>query len=238
MFGKRKKRAQPQVCAVIVAAGSSSRMGGENKLLLDLGGIPVLAHTRLAFQNCAAVTSIVLVCREQDIVPYSELACGFGVDKLSTVLRGGDSRTSSTLAGVANCPEGTELVAVHDGARPLVSDRVITLAVEAATACSGAAPVVPMKDSVKRIRDGFIEADVPRERICAAQTPQVFRRELLERALNTAAREGRIYTDDCAAVEALGAQVRATEGDYDNIKITTPEDLLLAEALLEGRDGL
>lgn len=236
MFGKRKKTKQPAVCAVIVAAGSSRRMGGENKLMMELAGAPVLAHTLIAFERCAAVRDIVLVCREQDIIPYSELAGAFGIRKLRTVTRGGDSRTASVLAGVSAAPEDTALVAVHDGARPLVSDAVITEAVEAAAECGAAAPIVPVKDSIKRIENGCIAADVPRDTLGAVQTPQVFDRALLIRALAEAARTGHIYTDDCAAVEALGQTVRATKGSYENIKITTPEDILTAEAFLQKED--
>ena len=233
MLGKRKKKpALPAVCAVIVAAGSSRRMGGENKLLLPLDDAPVLAHTLSAFEKCAAIRDIVLVCREQDILPYSDLARAFGISKLRTVTRGGDSRTASVLAGITAAPEDTGLVAVHDGARPLVSEAVITEAVYAAAECGAAAPVVPVKDSIKRIQNGNIAADVPRDKLAAVQTPQVFDRALLTRALETAARENRTFTDDCAAVEAMGQAVRATHGSYENIKITTPEDILVAEAFL------
>ncbi len=233
MLGKRKKKpALPAVCAVIVAAGSSRRMGGENKLLLPLDDAPVLAHTLSAFEKCAAIRDIVLVCREQDILPYSDLAHAFGISKLRTVTRGGDSRTASVLAGITAAPEDTGLVAVHDGARPLVSEAVITEAVYAAAEYGAAAPVVPVKDSIKRIQDGSIAADVPRDTLAAVQTPQVFDRALLTRALETAARENRSFTDDCAAVEAMGQAVRATHGSYENIKITTPEDILVAEAFL------
>ena len=233
MLGKRKKKpALPAVCAVIVAAGSSRRMGGENKLLLPLDDAPVLAHTLSAFEKCAAIRDIVLVCREQDILPYSDLARAFGISKLRTVTRGGDSRTASVLAGITAAPEDTGLVAVHDGARPLVSEAVITEAVYAAAEYGAAAPVVPVKDSIKRIEDGSIAADVPRDTLAAVQTPQVFDRALLTRALETAARDNRSFTDDCAAVEAMGQAVRATHGSYENIKITTPEDILVAEAFL------
>ena len=233
MLGKRKKKpALPAVCAVIVAAGSSRRMGGENKLLLPLDDAPVLAHTLSAFEKCAAIRDIVLVCREQDILPYSDLARAFGISKLRTVTRGGDSRTASVLAGITAAPEDTGLVAVHDGARPLVSEAVITEAVYAAAEYGAAAPVVPVKDSIKRIQDGNIAADVPRDTLAAVQTPQVFDRALLTRALETAARDNRSFTDDCAAVEAMGQAVHATHGSYENIKITTPEDILVAEAFL------
>lgn len=232
--GKRKKKAAPAaVCAVIVAAGSSRRMGGENKLLLPLAGAPVLAHTLAAFEKCDAVRDIVLVCREQDIVPYTALAQDAGISKLRTVTRGGDSRTASVLAGISAAPADTVLVAVHDGARPLVSEAVITEAVLAAAETGAAAPVVPVKDSIKRIEDGRIAADVPRDTLAAVQTPQVFRRDTLLRALTDAVAHGRSFTDDCAAVEAMGQAVAATHGSYENIKITTPEDVLVAEAFLQ-----
>ena len=233
MLGKRRKKTDlPAVCAVIVAAGSSRRMGGENKLLLEIDGVPVLARTLSAFQKCAAIRDIVLVCREQDIMPYTELAKAFSIDKLCTVTRGGETRTESVLAGITAAPENAVLVAVHDGARPLVSEAVITEAVTTAAACGAAAPVVPVKDSIKRIENGKIAADVPRDTLAAVQTPQVFRRELLLDALQNAAASGRSFTDDCAAVEALGQTVSATEGSYENIKVTTPEDILVAEAFM------
>lgn len=234
MLGKRRKKTDlPAVCAVIVAAGSSRRMGGENKLLLEIDGVPVLARTLSAFQKCAAIRDIVLVCREQDIMPYTELAKAFSIDKLCTVTRGGETRTESVLAGITAAPENAVLVAVHDGARPLVSEAVITEAVTTAAEYGAAAPVVPVKDSIKRIENGVIAADVPRDTLAAVQTPQVFARPLLLRALNEAARQGQAYTDDCAAVEALGQPVYATHGSYENIKITTPEDIAVAEALLQ-----
>lgn len=237
MLGKRRKKTDlPAVCAVIVAAGSSRRMGGENKLLLEIDGVPVLAHTLSAFQKCAAIRDIVLVCREQDIMPYTELAKAFSIDKLCTVTRGGETRTESVLAGITAAPENAVLVAVHDGARPLVSEAVITEAVTTAAEYGAAAPVVPVKDSIKRIKDGNIAADVARDTLAAVQTPQVFRKDLLCRALTSAAERGYSFTDDCAAVESLGTIVKATHGSYQNIKITTPEDILVAEALLTRED--
>ena len=237
MLGKRRKKTDlPAVCAVIVAAGSSRRMGGENKLLLEIDGVPVLARTLSAFQKCAAIRDIVLVCREQDIMPYTELAKAFSIDKLCTVTRGGETRTESVLAGITAAPENAVLVAVHDGARPLVSEAVITEAVTTAAEYGAAAPVVPVKDSIKRIKDGNIAADVARDTLAAVQTPQVLRKDLLRRALTSAAERGYSFTDDCAAVESLGTIVKATHGSYQNIKITTPEDILVAEALLTRED--
>ena len=146
------------------------------------------------------------------------------------------ANTESVLAGVSAASEACALVAVHDGARPLVSDEVITQAVAEAAKTGAAAPVVPVKDSIKRIENGKIAADVPRDTLAAVQTPQVFRRDMLLHALLDAAANGRSFTDDCAAVEALGQTVSATSGSYENIKVTTPEDIAVAEAFLYRRE--
>lgn len=228
----KKNPAHPRAAAVIPAAGASTRMGGANKLLLPVDGIPVLARTLLAFQACTEIDEIVLVCREQDIMPYRELAQTYACTKVTQIVRGGATRTQSVLAGVRACSEQTALVAIHDGARPLVTQQILTETLEAAARTGAAAPVVPMKDSVKRVRDGRIEADVPRDTIAAVQTPQIFRRGYILGALTRAEADGASLTDDCAAVERLGIPVCATRGSYRNLKITTPEDIAAAEALL------
>ena len=236
MLGKRRKKTDlPAVCAVIVAAGSSRRMGGENKLLLEIDGVPVLARTLSAFQKCAAIRDIVLVCREQDIMPYTELAKAFSIDKLCTVTRGGETRTESVLAGITAAPENAVLVAVHDGARPLVTDEVIRAAVVKAKKFAAAAPAVRVKDTIKVSTDGAVDATPDRSTLYAVQTPQVFDRDLLAAALQNAKTQGLAVTDDCSAVEALGMPVQLTDGDEENLKITTPLDLELAALILRRR---
>lgn len=240
MFARMKARASAKkgsVCAIIPAAGSSARMGGENKLLMELCDMPVLVHTVLAFARCDAVDDIVICCREQDILCYGKLMQEYGLNKVRSIVRGGETRTASVLAGIRACPQETVLLAVHDGARPLVTQEIITQAIESAWAHGAAAPIVPPKDSIKRVESGLICADVPRAEIAAVQTPQVFRREILTRALETAEQDNHIYTDDCAAVEALHVDIYATEGSYENIKITTPEDILIGEAILNRREN-
>lgn len=207
-------------------------MGGENKLLLEIDGVPVLARTLSAFQKCAAHPRYRARLPRAGHHALHQAGEGLLLDKLCTVTRGGETRTESVLAGITAAPENAVLVAVHDGARPLVSEAVITEAVTTAAACGAAAPVVPVKDSIKRIENGNIAADVARDTLAAVQTPQVFRKDLLRRALTSAAERGYSFTDDCAAVESLGTIVKATHGSYQNIKITTPEDILVAEALL------
>lgn len=228
-FGKKKEK--PFVSAVIPAAGSSTRMGGGNKLMLEIDDIPVLARTIMAFENCGEIDEIILVCREQDMVEYQDLIVNFDFEKVSRIVRGGKTRTESVLAGVRAAGQAA-YVAIHDGARPLVSDEIITDAVRAAIRDRAAAPVVPIKDSVKKMEGGKIVADVPRSGIVAVQTPQCFERELILEALERAIQENLPLTDDCSAVELLGVPCTATEGSYQNLKITTPEDLEIAETLL------
>ena len=227
-----KKKEKPFVSAVIPAAGSSTRMGSGNKLMLEIQGVPVLARTIDVFQKNHLIDEIILVCREQDMMEYRELIREYSLDKVSLIIRGGSTRTESVLAGV-RAAEKAAVVAIHDGARPLISDYVITKTIEAAMADQAAAPVVPIKDSVKRLENGKIVADVPRAQIAAVQTPQCFDRTLILKALERAIKENLPLTDDCSAVEVLGVNCTATEGSYKNLKITTPEDIAIAEAMLE-----
>ena len=229
-FGKQKEK--PFVSAVVPAAGSSTRMGSGNKLMLEIDGVSVLARTILAFEENSSIDEIILVCREQDMVEYQELIHRYGFVKVSMIIRGGKTRTESVLAGV-RAAEKAAVVAIHDGARPLVSQKIISDTVEVAVRERAAAPVVPIKDSVKKLEGGKIIADVPRAGIAAVQTPQCFERELVLKALERAVKEGVPLTDDCSAVEATGVTCVATQGNYKNIKITTPEDIAIAEALLE-----
>ena len=209
-------------------------MGGENKLLLEIDGVPVLARTLSAFQKCAAIRDIVLVCREQDIMPYTELAKAFSIDKLCTVTRGGETRTESVLAGITAAPEKRRARCRTRRRRRLVSEAVITEAVTTAAEYGAAAPVVPVKDSIKRIKDGNIAADVARDTLAAVQTPQVFRADILRRAYEAEYRPE--FTDDASVVEQAGEAVFLCEGERTNLKITTPEDMVIAEALLAGRE--
>lgn len=235
MWWKKKKADdRPYVSAVIPAAGSSSRMGeGCNKLLLDLDGIPLLARTLLAFESSPLVDEIVVVCREEDMLPYARLCESFGVTKARQMVRGGASRAESVWLGVQACDEKAALIAIHDGARPLLTRQTLEQIIRDAAEHGAAAPLVPMKDSVKRLEDGFIAGDVPRASIAAAQTPQIFARDSIEKALQNAMQKGLAPTDDCAAAELIGVRVFASPGDYRNIKITTPEDLLTAQAFLQ-----
>ena len=225
------------VSVVIPAAGSSSRMGENcNKLLLDLNGIPVLMRTLLVFEQCPLVQDIIVVCREMDMMPYARLCKQFGLTKVRQMVRGGATRAASVWQGVQACAPETEFIAIHDGARPLLRQSTLRQLIADAVQYGASAPLVPMKDSVKRLEDGFIVGDVPRASIAAVQTPQIFKCDTITKALQYVLQKGLKPTDDCAAAELIGAQVFATPGDYTNLKITTPEDMLVAQAYLQEMD--
>ena len=240
-FFHRFRDAQRPFCtALVAAAGGSSRMGeGVNKLLEPLDGIPVLARTLLALQRARRVDAIVVAAREEDIVPFSELCRTYGISKCAKVIRGGESRTHSVLLAALEAGEKTELLAVQDGARPLATPELIDSVIEQAAKCNAAAPAIPVKDTVKTVRDGQVVETLDRAALAAVQTPQVFEASLLKAALQSALEAGAETTDDCSAVERLGKTVYLVEGDEENLKITTPLDLILAQAILDARgDGL
>lgn len=217
--------------AVIVAAGSASRMGGIDKVMAALGGEPMIARTVRAFQQCGAIADIVIVTRSDLIRPISALCAQ--MDKVRMVVAGGQSRQESVALGLNALPKGVELAAVHDGARPLITDAVIDRTVRAANSYGAAAPAVPVKDTIKVVRGGLVTDTPDRASLQAVQTPQVFDFDLLRGALKKAAEDAAAVTDDCSAVERLGMAVKIVEGDERNLKVTTPMDLKIAEMLLE-----
>ena len=217
--------------AVIVAAGSASRMGGIDKVMAALGGEPMITRTVRAFQQCGAIADIVIVTRPDLIRPISALCAQ--MDKVRMVVAGGQSRQESVALGLNALPKGVELAAVHDGARPLITDAVIDRTVRAANSYGAAAPAVPVKDTIKVVRGGLVTDTPDRASLQAVQTPQVFDFDLLRGALKKAAEDAAAVTDDCSAVERLGMAVKIVEGDERNLKVTTPMDLKIAEMLLE-----
>ena len=217
--------------AVIVAAGSASRMGGIDKVMAELGGEPMIRRTVRAFQNADAITSIVIVTREDLIRPISALCRD--MDKVVAVVAGGSSRQESVHLGLNALPKGTKLAAVHDGARPMISWEVIDRTVRAANTYGAAAPAIPVKDTIKVVQGGLVKETPDRATLQAVQTPQVFDFDLLRGALKKAETDGAQVTDDCSAVERLGMKIKIVEGDERNLKVTTPLDLKIAELLLE-----
>ncbi len=219
--------------AVIVAAGSATRMQGIDKMLVPLAGVPVVLRSVRALAASDCIDSLVLVTRAELMETLRTLCAE--VSKPVTIVAGGASRPESVLAGLAALPEGTELAAIHDGARPLVTQAVIAEAVEAAGRCGAAAPAVPVHDTIKQAENGIVRATPERKTLFAVQTPQVFDVRLLKTALRTAMERGIALTDDCSAVEAADKPVVLTQGCEENLKITTPVDLTLAEAILKRR---
>ena len=237
MFWRKKKKAPGILCsAVVVAAGSSTRMGTD-KLMLTLGGIPVIVRTLKAVEAAPSVDEIILVTREDMMVPLSQLCQEFALTKVTKVIRGGKTRTESVRLGTLEASGDAQVIAIHDGARPLVTTEVIENAIAQALESGAAAPAVPVKDTIKVARKGIVESTPDRASLFAVQTPQVFEASLIRAALQKALDDGAELTDDCSAVERLGMKVVLTEGDVRNLKLTTPEDIITAEALLEGSEA-
>ena len=229
---RARKVLPTQYCgAVIVAAGSASRMGGIDKVMAPLGGEPMILRTVRAFEDCEAVKEIVIVTREDLMGPIAELCSGF--TKIRSVVQGGSSRQESVKLGLLAFSKEVRLAAVHDGARPLVSGELIDKVIRAAHSYGAAAPAIPVKDTIKVFEGVFIAATPDRSTLRAVQTPQVMDRDLLLGALEKAEQEGTALTDDCSAVEHIGMRVRLVEGEERNLKVTTPLDLKIAELLLE-----
>lgn len=224
------------VGVVIVAAGSSSRMGGINKIVSPLCGVPVIQRTVSAFESNAEVKSILLVTREDMIADLQRIISDAGFSKVTDIVAGGDCREESVKRGFDILSKNSDLkiVLVHDGARPLVSEGVINRVINAADSFGTAIPAVPVKDTVKRVGAlGKVEETLIRDGLVNIQTPQGFKTEILSDAFLKSADDLRQFTDDSSLVEAAGNTVFTVMGDYKNIKITTPEDMLIATAYIE-----
>ena len=229
--GMRKVLPLKYCGAVIVAAGTASRMGGIDKVMAPLRGEPLLLHSVREFQNCDAIREIVIVTREDLLMEVMSLCTGFS--KVRGVVVGGADRPASVQAGLNNLSDKVKLVAVHDGARPLITWQVIDRTVRAAHSYGAAAPAIPVKDTIKIVKGGIVSATPDRNTLQAVQTPQVFDLQLLKGALLKAQKDKTPITDDCSAVENMGMSVKIVEGDERNLKVTTPMDLKVAELLLE-----
>ena len=207
-------------------------MGGVNKILMPLGDRLVIGVTMQAFQACGSVSEIVIVAREADIPAIKAEAEAAGITKLTACTVGGSTRQESVINGVKQISKEAQLVAVHDGARPLVKPEHIEKVIKDASVFGGATLGVPVKDTIKTVNDGLISDTPPRKFLYITQTPQIFKRQLYFEGIDFALEHGLDFTDDCQLVEAIGGKVAMTTGDYTNIKITTPEDIKLAEVLL------
>ena len=228
---------KPFISAIIVAAGSSTRMGGEDKQMIELLGIPVLARTMLAFEHCEDISEIIVVTKKQSFAAVYGFAEKYGITKFVKAVEGGESRSESVRNGVYAISEKADFVAIQDGARPLVTPEEISRCAEDAVRCGGAVLAVPVTDTIKYGRkNGFVEYTPAREKLFAAQTPQIFSAEIYKAAMERAFKELGNWTDDSRIFENDGRKVFITEGSRTNIKITSPEDVMIAEAILKGRE--
>lgn len=218
--------------AIIVAAGSGSRFGGNvPKQFIDIHGKPLLVHTLQRFESCPAIDSVVLVLSEDRIAEFESRIRVFGISKVTAVVAGGATRARSVANGLMPVPDECEVIAVHDGARPLVSPEEIAKTVDAAREFGAACLTAPVTDTIKTVSGGLITGTVDRSTLRRALTPQAFRAGLLRRSFEGADLSD-AATDECFLVEKLGVAIRAIAGDPRNIKVTTPDDLIFAERVL------
>lgn len=228
------EESRPFCSAVVLAAGNSVRMG-EDKIEMASGSLPVFIRTLKVFEAVEAVDEIILVTREDRMEALAEEVKNYGLTKVRSVVAGGKTRPESSLAGVTAASPEAKIIAIHDCARPFVSERIITECIEAANQYIAAAPAVPCTDTLKVIDGEYLSGTVDRAKLCRIQTPQVFQADIIKGALSYVVKNQLPVTDDTSAVEYMGYRTRLIEGDVDNIKLTTPEDLIFANAILKKR---
>ena len=216
---------------IVVAAGSSSRMGGVNKQTMLLDGKPVIAHTLLAFEHSPYINKIILVTRKEDILKMESICEEYAINKISDIIEGGKDRHHSVKCGMARLDKKDTAVLIHDGARPFINDSIIYDCISALESFDGVVPVLKVSDTVKEAdEDGVVNRTVDRKSLYLAQTPQGVK---VEKFLSAAEKPGD-FTDDVSVLENAGYKVKAVLGDKRNIKITTPDDILLAKAIING----
>lgn len=220
--------------AVIVAAGTGKRIEGQlPKQFLTLGDKPILAHAIEKFESCKMIDEIILVVPE-DYMGYCSQAVvdKFSFKKINKIVNGGKERQDSVYLGLKACSGGTSIVAIHDGVRPFIPSDKISESVRLCRTKKAVVLAVSPKDTIKRVADGSVVTTLDRNKLCLVQTPQVFEYNLILDAHQKAKEDGFVGTDDSALVERLGHRVTILEGDYQNIKITTAEDLAIAERMI------
>lgn len=224
------------VSAIIVAAGSGSRMkAGRNKQYLYLNGTPILAHTLRAFEKCSSIDEVVLVISSQDEAMCRREVLGPNrFHKVKAIAFGGETRQESMYNGLLRVHPKSEIIVTHDGARPLIHPRTLTQCVEETILHGATVVAVPVKETIKVVNEDLTVVDTPkRAQLWSVQTPQTFVKSLLLEAHQKASQDGFVGTDDAMLVERLGHPVKIVKGYYENIKITTPEDLILAESIFQ-----
>ena len=227
---------KPFVSAIIVAAGNGSRMkAGVNKQYLYLNGKPVLAHTLRVFEECQLIDEVILVIGKQDVqICMEEVIRPYKIKKVKVLVGGGATRQESMYLGLKKVNKKTDIVITHDGARPLVHPNTLIKCIEGTLEHKATIVAVPSKDTVKVVDENLTVKDTPdRTTLWAVQTPQTFEYNLLMRAHKQAMEDNFVGTDDAMLVERLNFPIKIIKGHYDNIKITTPEDLIMAESIIK-----
>ncbi|HEY6232779.1 MAG TPA: 2-C-methyl-D-erythritol 4-phosphate cytidylyltransferase [Pyrinomonadaceae bacterium] len=220
--------------AIIAAAGVGRRMAGKRpKQFLELAGVPIIFHALRAFEKCDVIDEIVVAVAHDELEAFPAQAKEYGIGKLKAVVSGGETRAASVLEGLKAVDSDAEIVAVHDGVRPFITADEIIRTVDAAKLEGAAILVAAPVDTIKEVDNGVVCRTLDRSRIRYALTPQCFQYELLRRAYSRVDVSDMTLTDEASVVERLGAKIVTVEGSPRNIKITTPEDILIAEALLE-----
>ena len=217
---------------IVVAAGNATRMGGVNKQTLEICGKPVIARTLEAFERSRLISRIILVVRAEDVFIMQSICNEYGISKVSDITEGGEDRHKSVLCGISRLSADEKCVLIHDGARPFVNDAMIYDCIEALKEYMGCLCAVKVSDTVKKVgTDGTVKATVDRSDLYLAQTPQGVRvREYSEASKQN---DGAAFTDDASVLEMAGYSVKIVNGSKNNIKITTPEDIGIAEGIIE-----
>ena len=224
-----------EVAAIIVAGGSGKRMGMNiKKQFIELDKKPILAHTIEAFNKCKVIDEIIVVVGKEDKEKVkAEIINRYGYHKVTQIVEGGAERQDSVYNGLMAVKDGVQYVMIHDGARPFISEEIVEKSLSMTKEKQATVVAVPVKDTIKVVNEEYEVEDTPkRSTLWSVQTPQSFKKELLIEAYAYARERNLIVTDDSMLVEAYGKRVHVVEGDYNNIKITTQEDLVLGQAIL------
>ena len=227
------RRRSPSIQAIIPAAGKGTRLKSSTpKPLVLLNGKPLLIYALNIFQKHPLIDSVVLVAPKPLISKFGKLLKKYRLTKVKAVVAGGKTRAESVLNGLNQLDADTEIVVVHDAARPFIAPQIITQAINACRREAAVIVAVPLKPTIKKVNAaGYVQATLNRRELWDVQTPQIFKKEILQRAYRTVGDLN--VTDEAALVERLGEKVKVVKGEYRNIKITTAEDLLMAQLLLK-----
>ncbi len=228
------KKSSFNATAIVVAGGTGTRMGSEvPKQFIEVSGKPIIAYTLNALSKCADIRDIIIVTLPEYIVYCKDVVDTFNFCKVKKIVCGGESRSRSVFNGLKEVTADCDIVAIHDGVRPLIDEDTISSCIRAASEYGCAAVGVKMKDTIKVCdNNGFIEGTADREKLWMIQTPQVFKKDIIYSLHKEADVNGVSYTDDCILAESRGYKIKIVEGKYENIKITTPQDIFIMKGLI------